>query len=163
MSKYKLNEDKRLDKLPVRYSDELSKKIEEVKFYNMFEVENIEQWINSIKGLVSWVSDPSIAWDNQNKFTHYPNGETYIKRYGLRFSIMTYKDEQGIEHNFVYIITITLNPQDYNLKIPPYLYENKKYKSARMVDKKCHKDAIRLNESHIRQIVRETLRQYLQL
>ena len=149
MIRYCLNEDIRLEKLPVRYSDELKARIEDVVFYNKFESENINQWVNDLKGIVSWLSNPAIAWDNQNEFIHYDDGEIYIKKYGILFEILNYIDMQGVEHNFVYVLDVDINPQDYNLKVPPYLNENKRI--------------IPLTESHIRHIVRETLRRYLQL
>ena len=100
-------------------------------------------------GIVSWVSNLNIAWDNRNEYIHYNNGDTYIPRYGILFEILNYIDGQGLEHNFVYVLDVDINPQDYNLKVPPYLNENK--------------SVISLTESHLRRIVRETLRQYLQL
>lgn len=55
MKKYCLKEDIRL-KLPVRFSDKLVEKIDDVNFYNRFETENFNEWINSLMGIVSWVS-----------------------------------------------------------------------------------------------------------
>ena len=92
MIRYCLNEDIRLEKLPVRYSDELKARIEDVVFYNKFESENINQWVNDLKGIVSWLSNPAIAWDNQNEFIHYDDGEIYIKKYGILFEILNYID-----------------------------------------------------------------------
>ena len=148
MKKYCLKEDIRL-KLPVRFSDKLVEKIDDVNFYNRFETENFNEWINSLMGIVSWVSNLNIAWDNRNEYIHYNNGDTYIPRYGILFEILNYIDGQGLEHNFVYVLDVDINPQDYNLKVPPYLNENK--------------SVISLTESHLRRIVRETLRRYLQL
>lgn len=149
MKRYCLNEDIRLKKLPIRFSDELAEKIDNVNFYNRFETENLSEWINDIMGIINWLSNPVIAWDNHNEFTHNDKGETYIDRYGVLFKIMNNKDEQGREYNFVYVINMTLNIQNYNLRVPPYLCENKK--------------TIFITESRLKHIVRETLRQYLQL
>ena len=149
MMRYCLHEDFRLEKLPIRYSDGLKEKIEDVIFYNKFEYENLNQWVNDLKGIVSWLSNPAIAWDNRNEFIHHNNGDTYISRYGILFKILNYMDEQGVEHNFVYVLDVGINPQNYNLRVPPYLYENKK--------------TLSITESCIKHIVRETLNQYLHL
>lgn len=159
MKKYYLNEDIRLNKLPIRFSDEIVAKIDDIKFYNRFETENLNEWINDIMSIVRWLSNPVIAWDNNNEFIHNDNGETYIDRYGILFKIMTNKDKQGIEYNFVYVINITLNPQNYNLNVPPYLCENKESKRKKILNS----NRIKLNESHIRYILRDVLKQYLQL
>ncbi len=124
MRRYCFNEDTRLPKLPVRFSDKLTEKIEDILFYNRFEIDSLKQWLNELEGLVGWVSNPVIAWDNHNDFIHYDDEETYIENYGILFKIITDKDRQGTERNFVYIIDIVLNLQNYNLNVPPYLYEN---------------------------------------
>ena len=149
MKRYCLNEDVKLKKLPVRFSDELAEKMDDVVFYNRFEVENLNEWINDIVGITSWLSNPAIAWDNRNVFIHYNNESTYISRYGILFQILNYIDKQGVEHNFVYVLDVDIKPQNYNLRVPPYLCENKK--------------TISITESRIKRVVRETLRQYLQL
>ena len=163
MKMHYLNEDVKLEKLPIIYSDELKTKIEDVIFHNKFEKEILDHWLNELEGMTNWVANRIIAWDNQNKFVHYDDGEIYIKQYGILFKILTNKDDQGVEHNFVCILRMPLNLQNYNLRIPPYLYENKNSQTTRMLYKNNHKDVIKINELHIRQIVRETLRRYLQL
>lgn len=59
------------------------------------------------------------------------------------------KTNNFTQQSYVYIFRVNLNAIEYGLKLPPSLNENKKI--------------ILLTESHIRHIVRETLRQYLQL
>ena len=120
-----------------------------MKFYNRFDTENLKEWINDLIGITNWVSNPAIAWDNRNEFIHQNNGDTYISRYGILFEILNYVDEQGVEHNFVYVLDVGIYPQNYNLRVPPYLCEDKKI--------------IYITESHIKHIVRDTLRRYLQL
>lgn len=67
---------------------------------------------------------------------------------------MNYNDGQGIEHNFVYILNMTLTPQNYGLIVPPYLCENKGTITKMGLN-------IKLNENYIRYIVRETQKQFL--
>lgn len=57
MKMHYLNEDVRLEKLPIIYSDELKTKIEEVIFYNKFEKEILDNWINELEGMTNWVVD----------------------------------------------------------------------------------------------------------
>ena len=156
MKRFYLFEDVRLAKLPVRYSDKLAETIEDIKFYNRFEEESLKQWLNELKGLVSWLSNPVIAWDNHNDFIHFDNGETYIERCGILFKALTDKNGQGIERNFVFVIDIVLTPQDYNLNVPPYINENKKYNTM-----KNTKNMVRLTESQLHNVINESVKQVL--
>ena len=150
MKRYSLNEDTRLAKLPVRYSDNLTEKIEDVISYNRFEKENLDLWLDSLIGLVSWLSNPVIAWDNNNDFIHYDNEDVFIKSYGILFRILTDKDELGAERNFVYVIDIVLSPQNYNLNVPSYLTENNSTKIQYNM-----KQRIRLTEGDLHRIIRK--------
>ena len=156
IKRYSLNEDTRLAKLPVRYSVNLKEKIEDVISYNRFEKENLDLWLDSLIGLVSWLSNPAIAWDNNNDFIHYDNEDVFIKSYGILFRILTDKDELGAERNFVYVIDIVLSPQNYNLNVPPYITENNNTKTRYNM-----KQVIRLTEGDLHRIVRQCVNEAL--
>lgn len=60
-------------------------------FYNKFEKEILDHWFNELEGMTNWVANRIIAWDNQNKFVHYDDGEIYIKQYGILFKYLPIK------------------------------------------------------------------------
>ncbi len=159
MKRYYLNEDNKLAKLPVRYSNNLTEKIEYIKLYNMLEKEGMERWLNDLKGFVSWLSNPVIAWDNHNDFTHYDNGEISIDKYGILFKVLTDKDEQGNERNFVYVVDMILTPQDYNLNAPSNINENKKNKQYNTMNNIRKK--VKLSESQLCDVIKESVKQVL--
>ena len=156
MKSFYLNEDNKLMKLPVRYSDKLTEKIEEIIFYNSFEKENLKQFLNDLKGIVNWMSNPVIAWDNNDDFIHYDNEETYIGKYGILFKVLTDRDERGIERNFVYVIDIILAPRDYNLNVPSNIDENKHY-----ITTKDTRNKVILTEGQLHEVIKETVRRIL--
>lgn len=84
---------------------------------------------------------------NNRMVIHLKNGAILLKDFGCNaaYYIKTYNTRPP----YVYTFKINLKTDEYGLKVPPALNENKRI--------------IPLTESHIRHIVRETLRQYLQL
>ena len=68
MKHYLLNEIDLPTKLKVKFSDDITNLIEVIDFYNRFEYEQISEWHSYIKGLIDWISNTVIAWDNTNQY-----------------------------------------------------------------------------------------------
>lgn len=73
-----LNEDVILTKLIVVLSDDIQERINNIDWYNRNNIDALSQWHNYLDGLVNYISNPVIAWDNMNRYQHFPNGTTII-------------------------------------------------------------------------------------
>lgn len=73
-----LNEDVILTKLIVVLSDDIQERINNIDWYNRNNIDALSQWHNYLDGLVNYISNPVIAWDNMNWYQHFPNGTTII-------------------------------------------------------------------------------------
>lgn len=125
-----LNEDKRLPKLPVAFSNEIIENIDDINWDNRNNPDALFQWHEYIDGLVSYISDPVIAWDNMNRYKHSPNGETHIKEPAYD-AIFMVKVNKTTNQSYVYVVNIDLRPDDYGLKNPSMIYEGKQlYKES---------------------------------
>ena len=96
MEQYLLKEDKTLDKLEVRFSNEISSVIEDVEFYNKFETEALGQWHVFLNGMISWIANPVIAWDNQNKYQHDSDSTTHIKENGYDVTFVIKENDTNL-------------------------------------------------------------------
>lgn len=75
---YWLKEDRTLQKMSVSFSTELSQRIDDIIYYNRNNIDGLSQWHNYLDGLVNYISNPVVAWDNMNWYQHFPNGTTII-------------------------------------------------------------------------------------
>ena len=148
MTQYYIKEDKLPQNLSVRFSAAINERIKTIANFNRYNTEAMFQWYNYLDGIKRYLSKRTIAWDNMGRYTRWPNGTRFISDlgYNVGYSIL---NDKITNKDFVYIFKVNLAPEEYGLKLPPTLNENKKI--------------IPLTESHIRQMVRETLRRYLQL
>ena len=119
-----LNEDKKLPKLPVTLSSEIIERIDKIVDYNNDKKEEISNWYEGIEGFKNYISNPTIAWDNNDKFTHSPNGETIIKELGFEASYII-KTNKKTGKNYIYVFKLTLKPDEFGLDIPSDLKESK--------------------------------------
>ncbi|MCQ2291670.1 MAG: hypothetical protein MJZ39_00725 [Bacteroidales bacterium] len=78
MMEFCLNEDVILTKLIVVLSDDIQERINNIDWYNRNNIDALSQWHNYLDGLVNYISNPVIAWDNMNWYQHFPNGTTII-------------------------------------------------------------------------------------
>lgn len=78
MMEFCLNEDVILTKLIVVLSDDIQERINNIDWYNRNNIDALSQWHNYLDGLVNYISNPVIAWDNMNRYQHFPNGTTII-------------------------------------------------------------------------------------
>jgi len=142
-----LNEDTLPKKLEVKFSNEISNLIEDVDFQNQFEIETITNWHNYIEGLICWISNPVIAWDNTNKYEHdYANNITHINDNGYDVTFMFNTDKTCL-----IIIKANLKYEEYGLEYSS-LYENHSTRKKHI-----------LNESQLRRIIRESIKRYLKI
>lgn len=95
-----------------------------------------------------YLSNPVLAWDYTNRYSRFPNGGRFIREFDYNIGYII-KTNNITQQSYVYVFMVNLNPQEYGLKLPPTLNENKKI--------------IPITECHIKHIVRETLKRYLQL
>lgn len=146
MRQYRLTEDKRLPKIPVRFSDQITNVIEDIDFYNQFEYERLTQWYDFLEAMISRISERVIAWDYTNKYQHDSDGTTHIQTEGYNVSF-TFEQDKKTRQQYMYIINADLKIEEYGLKDPSLMYESHKRKRV-----------TRITESHIRQIIRETIR-----
>ena len=130
-SKY-LAEDKRLQKLAVRFSEELIEKIDTIRDYNRGN-ENLVQLYEYIDGLRSYISNPVVAWDNTGKYQHNSKKETHLKELGYDV-IFTIKINKATNTTYIYVLNIKLNILNLGLEIPQNLGESKHHHSRKLTD-----------------------------
>ena len=118
-----LNEDKRPPKLPVVVSPEIIEKMDRIADYNKDKKEKISEWYEGIDGFKDYISNPVIAWDYTDKFTHISDGETIIKELGFEASY-TIKTNKNKGENYVFVFKLTLKPDEFGLDVPSSLKEN---------------------------------------
>ena len=135
---YLINEDNLPPKIPVIFSYEIMREIENFKGNNQFEKEGLLKLFYYIKGIEKHISNRAIAFGYGNEYTRYPNGTTIINDMGVSFSLVDYS-----ERTFVQIVWIDFNLEDFGLM------ESKKKKN------------VILTESQLRNIIREALTKVL--
>ena len=96
MNRSYLKEDKRFPKLSVRFSPDITYRIESVNAQNYGNQEALSQWNDYIDGIIRYISNPVIAWDNTNRFRHTSNGETYIDEHGMDVGCIIETDNTNI-------------------------------------------------------------------
>lgn len=119
LKQYLLNEDKLPQKLPVVYSDSITRQIEEISDYNRGNTNGLSALNEYVNWISNHVSIYSIAFGYGNNYRRNPNGITTLYDRGVSFSII-----DDCERTFVYIIWINLNFEELGLETPPMLYEN---------------------------------------
>lgn len=139
-----LYEDKLPQKLPIMFSSNIWKKIRNIKAFNSNNADGILQWTKYIDGIADYVSNPAIAFDYANRYRRFRNGATYVRDfdYGVGFSLITNRYTNQLT---VYIFKINLNTEAYGLLDPS----------------KRKKASIKVSESKLRKIIRESVRQIL--
>ena len=149
MQTYYLYEDKRLPKLPIWVSSNISNKIGYVKYYNRDNIDGINRLIEEFEILVDYISNPVIAFDNAGRYIHYPNGATHMVELGFDASYII-KNNNKNNCAYVYIFDIKIDLTKFGLKTPPPLTE-----SANNV--------YHINESRLRQIIQESIQNVLNM
>ena len=137
------------------FSSEVEDFIDDIDFHNRFNENELIQFYCGLEGVLLWLSNTSIAWDNSNNFNHLSNGTTYFERFGFNLTY-TIKVNETTNQSFVYILTLRFNLEDYGLKIPYYITENNNTKTQYKM-----KQRIRLTEGDLHRIVRQCVNEAL--
>lgn len=123
MKTYWLKEDKRLTKLPVVFSPEISQSIDNVYRRNYDSQEALTEWKNYIDGIIGYISNPVIAWDYVGRYPHFPNGAIYVSDFGYNAAFIV-KTNFKANQPYVYLFKLNLNLEAFGLKTPPLKEEN---------------------------------------
>ena len=78
MKQYQLNEDRLPQKLLVVFSRKIRNKIDKIYAKNQSNIKALYQWFNYIDGIESYISNPTIAWDNMGRYSNYNNERRFI-------------------------------------------------------------------------------------
>jgi hypothetical protein len=146
-----LKEDRLPSKLPVIFSAKIRKDIESIEVYNRNNIDGIYQWRDYLNGLISYISNPTIAWDNTGRYQHFPNGATFIRDFDFNVGC-TVKTNSTTNQSFVFVFRVNLKPEEFGLKVPAKLKENKQIGIPLQ-------KVYRLNESDLCKIVRNVIRE----
>lgn len=149
---YWLKEDRTLQKMSVSFSTELSQRIDDIIFYNRNNIDGLSQWRDYLDGWVNYISNPVIAWDNMNRYQHFPNGTTHITELGYDVTFMV-KMNKKTHQSYVFVCEINLNAEEFGLE-QPSLFETQQHHSLT-------KRRIRLTESDLYGIVQECVHRIL--
>ncbi len=114
MTTCNLKEDKRLPKLPIVPSPEISQEIDDICKRNYDSQEHLSEWLNHLEGIFGYISDPVIAWDNTDRYNKL-NGETYIAEGDIDVGFII-KIENATNKPFIYIFYMNLLCDNYGLK-----------------------------------------------
>lgn len=147
-----LNEDVILTKLIVVLSDDIQERINNIDWYNRNNIDALSQWHNYLDGLVNYISNPVIAWDNMNRYQHFPNGTTHITELGYDVTFMV-KMNKKTHQSYVFVCEINLNAEEFGLE-QPSLFETQQHHDLT-------KRRIRLTESDLYGIVQECVHRIL--
>lgn len=141
MNRYCVKEDKRLPKLSVRFSPDIAARIETVNARNFDNQEALSQWNDYIDGIIQYISNPVIAWDNTNRFHHTSNKETFIDEMGMDIGFIIETD--STTNQYVYVFYLDLKTEDYGL------------------NESIKKKSVIVTEAKLRRIISESIRRVL--
>lgn len=146
MIQYRLNEDKYLSKLSVRFSYKLFKEIKEIENYNQNNPQTLSLWLEYLNEAKNYISNRAIAWNYNRRNIKFPNGTFFIKDfdYNIGYTIKTNIETNGA---YVYIFMMNLKLEEFGLKAPIALKENK--------------STIILKESQLHFIIREAIKKIM--
>lgn len=158
MKKISLYEENLPQKLPVSFSAKIRNNINLIKDFNQNNLEALYQWYDYLDNLKSYISNPVIAWDYANRYSHLPNGAIHLVELGYDTTFIVSIDRTR-NINYVYVFKLNLKLEEFGLKIPPNLQENKiRYIINTM---KTNKKVIRLTESDLHCLIEEAVRETL--
>ena len=137
---YLLEEIYSLPKLPIYFSREMNDEIETIKAYNKKNVLAIQRWQEYLKSMKSYISSPTIAWDNMGRYPKPRNNYRvkYINDFDYNVGLII-KTNVATNQTYVVIFKANLNPEGFGLIVPPSMNENR----------------------HIDNIITEVINQYL--
>ena len=147
MKRHRLYEDKLPTKLPIVLSPKLVNEMDVIYDYNQDNHNDLYQWYSYIDNVQNCVSNRVIAWDYNCKHIRFPNGTFFIRDFGYNvgYTIKTNKQNQ----TYVYVFMMNLKPEEFGLKVPTKLGENKQI--CKLPKRIC------LTESQLKYIIKETI------
>ena len=154
MERYCLNEDRLLPKLFVGFSSKITKEIDIIDAYNQNNTEGLSLWHDYIDGIRSYLSNPVIAFDYTNRYSKFPNGAIYNRDFDYNVGYVV-KINNSTNQSFVYVFMVNLKPDEFGLKVPSNIKENKQYNAYRM------KRTICLTESELERIIDKSVRRII--
>ena len=101
MRQHYLYEDKLPPKLPISFSAKISKQINAIYACNQDNTDTLCQWDEYIEGLKSYISNPVIAWNYNNKYPRFPNGAIHLKELGYDVTFIV-KTSHRTNRSYVY-------------------------------------------------------------
>ena len=160
----KLNEDKRLERYKVWFTPAVKCEIDIIKSFNKNNIEGIKQLQEYLQGLRMYISNPVLAWDNLDRFQHYPNGATHINELGYNF--IYYVKNSKFEHTqYVCVVKIYYNLSEFGLQDPFATIGNQQGQKVKesILNRKTNrlKRTIYLKESELRLIIDESVKRVL--
>lgn len=146
----RLNEDKRLASYKVWFTPNVKQEIETIKAYNRNNINGIRQLNHYLQGLMQYISNPSLAWDNIGKYPHKANGATHVNELGYNFTYFI-KNSKFEHEDYVCITKIYFNLEEFDLRNPFVAYGNNQGTIT------CGN----INGKMIDHIIKETINEYL--
>lgn len=132
-------------KLPTYFSSEFDDKIDEIIWYNQFEEEGRKQLKDELETILSHISNRAIA------LSYSDGGREDINRTIFKIILghnVAYKIVADNDFVSICIENIEFNVEDYGLKAPPTLGENKKVDISRII-KECIKHLLNEDEEYV--------------
>ncbi len=146
MKRYYIIEDKLPRKLLVKFSATIYKQINSIAYFNRNNIEVLSQWYDYLNGIKTYLSNPSIIWDNTGRYIQWQNGARFINDFGYNVAYSIVNDTTT-NKNFVYVFKVNLALEEFDLKVPPLLTENK--------------HIVRLTDSDLKFIITECVRRVI--
>ena len=115
MKQYQLNEDRLPQKLLVVFSRKIRNKIDKIYAKNQSNIKALYQWFNYIDGIESYISNPTIAWDNMGRYPNYNNERRFINDFDYNIGYVI-KISSITNLPYVYVFKVNLKPREFGLK-----------------------------------------------
>jgi len=154
MKRYELNEDRLPSKLTVLFSQKIRREIESIEIQNQNNIDGLYKWRDYLNGITNYLSNPVIAFDYTNRYSRFPNGAIYNRDFDYNVGYVV-KTNNSTNQLFVYVFMINLKPDEFGLKVPSNIKENKQYNTNRV------NQTIYLKESELKQMIEESVRNIL--
>lgn len=154
MKRYELNEDRLPSKLTVLFSQKIRREIESIEIQNQNNIDGLYKWRDYLNGITNYLSNPVIAFDYTNRYSRFPNGAIYNRDFDYNVGYVI-KTNNSTNQLFVYVFMVNLKPDEFGLKVPSNIKENKQYNTNRV------NQTIYLKESELKQMIEELVRNIL--
>lgn len=117
MKRQLLKEDRLPPKLFVRFSSKIINEIDAIDTSNQGNLDGLSNWHDYLDGMISYISNPVIAWDNTNRHHRLPNGTRFIADFDYNVGY-TIKTNNTTQQQYVYVFMANLKPEEFGLIVP---------------------------------------------